>query len=215
MKLATAAMLVVGLSALLSADPLLAQWTPVVAKIRQTHQTVVSGKVVRNETKEGEFYRSSDGSVLRHWKTVNGDEGAAGQGDLLDNKKHAFYNLNYNTKRAYQVRTGIPQPSPYVFSKETLQSRGEESIEGVRCTIVPVDTADSGVTERDAGRSCVSSEYGLQLRTEVTVKQGGTEHRTLIEMYDLRINQEPDPKIFDLGSQFTVFKAEPPKAPPN
>src|SRR5260370_33334354 len=87
---------------LMNAGSLQAQWVPVVAKIRMVHQTMVDGKLVRSETKEGDYYRSSDGSVLRYWKTVNGDEQAGGRAELLDNKNLASYQLNYHSKQAFQ-----------------------------------------------------------------------------------------------------------------
>ena len=192
-----------------SAGSLHAQWVPVVAKIRMVHQTIVDGKLVRSETKEGDYYRSSDGSVLRHWKTVNGDEQAGGRGELLDNKNLASYQLNYHTKQAFQSEWKMAKPSPDVFRAEPPKSLGEDSIEGIRCTIVPAQFQDGfGQPPKDAGRTCVSTDYALTLRTDITVRQGTTIEHTLIEMFDLRMHQEPDAKLFDIEAQFTVFKPQ-------
>ena len=48
----------------MGAANLRAQWVPVSAKMKQTVETMENGKVVKVEHKEGNFYRTSDGSTL-------------------------------------------------------------------------------------------------------------------------------------------------------
>ena len=58
--------------ALLGGNNVYAQFVPLQAKVRETHETLSNGKVVETELKEGSFYRASDGSTLTQWQTVNG-----------------------------------------------------------------------------------------------------------------------------------------------
>ena len=49
-----------------------AQFTPVTPKINETVETIVDGKVVRIQTKSGNFFRTADGSELRQWLKSDG-----------------------------------------------------------------------------------------------------------------------------------------------
>ena len=80
-----------------------AQWVPVVAKVRQTHETWKDGKLDKVERKEGVFYRASDGSTLKYWTQVDGDESRGGAGEMTDNSNLIHYSLNMRTKNAHEI----------------------------------------------------------------------------------------------------------------
>ena len=94
---------VLGFAVLLAPTDMHAQFLPVVAKMRLTKEHLVDGKVVDRLTKEGNYYRSSDGSILEQWIRVNGDEklGELAVGNLWDNKNVVSYGLDFKNRIAY------------------------------------------------------------------------------------------------------------------
>ncbi len=185
----------------------LGQFIPVTANIRETTTTIAGGKVVLTETREGDYFRSSDGSVLRRWTKVNGDGSQGGVGDLFDNKNLAFYRLNYNSRQASEGRFKPQEPMrPDAYSSSPLKSLGESFVEGIPCTLVPVLLDGPGIARHRVGQSCVSSKYGLRLREEESIAASDGTRHTVFEMYNIRLNQEPDSRLFDVQGNFAVSK---------
>ena len=182
-----------------------AQFTPVSAKIRQTDTKKVDGKDVVI-VKEGNYYRSSDGSVLIQWLTVNGEK--AWDGTLEDNAEPAFYHLDYKQQRAYQ-EASHPGHTAKPGSFSVVNDIGGDSVEGVPCRIAPVKLVPPGQSSQqarqEAGRVCVSAQYDLMLWEDWNVVP--TE-RSRLELYGIKIGVEPDRGLFDVKSRFTVFAAK-------
>ena len=189
-----------------------AQFTPVSARIKLTVETSEGGKITKIERKEGYFYRTSDGSTLTRWIRVNGDESLGGSGELRDNKNHADYNINFNSKQAFQLNDEPLQPdTPDDFKNLAASTLGDDFVEGIKCrrTAVFMQWPD-GRRER-TGEDCVSIEYALRLREDRKLTQRGITRHATTEMYEIRLGVEPDPKLFDVSSQFQVYRPEPAK----
>ena len=71
-----------------AASTALAQFTPVVSKVRQTQETLVGGKVVKSVQREALYYRQSDGSYIfkRVSQTKDGESLPESTGAFWDNK---------------------------------------------------------------------------------------------------------------------------------
>ncbi len=197
---------------LLGGTNLHAQFAPVTAKMRHTKEVIVDGKVVETQTKEGNFYRSSDGSTLKQWTKANGN---LDWGDLWDNKNLMSYRLEYSNRQAY----GDPAPKgaqagrPDALFPLASKALPQDSVEGIRCAIFPVRLHIPGNPPIPVGRTCESIEYNLQLKEDVTTQPVGTNKtiHTVFELYHIKLGLEPDPKLFDVHANFTVYEAQAPK----
>lgn len=202
-----------GLAALLGATDLDAQFVPVIAKMRFSKEDIVEGKVVDRMTKEGNYYRASDGSVLKRWTSVNGDEnlGEIATGSLFDNKNVVSYGLNFKNRIAYldAPPEGTKPVRPQVLEGEAAKGLGEDSVHGIACTLFPVRIAPRDRAAFSAGRACTSVKYDLELRQDLTYpsSSGRTIH-TIFELYEVQLGMEPDPKLFDVRANFTVYVPE-------
>lgn len=200
----------VSLLILLGATNLHAQFAPVTAKMRQTKEVIVDGKVVETETREGNFYRSSDGSTLRQWMKVDGN---LDWGDLYDNKNLMSYKLEYISRQAQ----GDPPPQGAQPDRPDallyLASKGlpEDSVEGIRCAVSPIKLHIPGNAPVPIGRTYRSIEYNLELKEDVTTRPVGTNKtiHTVFELHHIQLGLEPDPKLFDVHANFTVYLPEP------
>ncbi len=193
-----------------------AQFMPVIAKMRQTAETTRQGQVVKTEIKEGEFYRSSDGSVVRRWSkiTVNGTEKDAGlsQGDFWDNRTATSYRLDYANRRAYFASKHDTPVSPTMSPKnlKAAESQPEEDIQGIRCRVQPAKFLPAGKPLAEAviaGCSWMSVENVLLVKDDLTYPStnGDTIHMTF-ELYDIHLGSEPDRNLFDVEKNFQVLR---------
>lgn len=195
-----------GLIVLASASGAYAQYVPVTAKMRQTMQAIENGKIVSTRTEEGTFYRTKDGSWLERWNR------GLRFSTLWDNKTQTAYQVNYNTRVAIES----PEPPdfgvPDFLRKEAPGPPAQSSVEGIPCTLKPVrlissTRTHSGVVE-DAGQVCWSTEYKLRLKQETRLPSGSDgASRQIFELYDIKLNAGPDPKLFDLQGSFTVARS--------
>jgi hypothetical protein len=187
-----------------------AQFMPVQAKMRQTHEVIEDGKVTKTEVKEGKYFRSSDGSVLKQWLSPDGQQ--TWQGSLDDNKEFAYYHLDYKEHTAFRS-AGRPAVAvtPGDFASIT-KDIGTDSVENLMCRIIPVDKGSekSGGIQANIGKSCVSVQYDLILWTDVTTPgKNGRAHRLKTELYNVTVGVEPDPALFSVKTNFKVYAEQP------
>lgn len=187
-------------------NSLYAQSMPLTAKVRSTGEIIINGKVLETHVRESLYYRTSDGSELRRPVSLDGKpvQGEAARGSLFDKPHGTNYAIDYEKREAFHAG---PPPSFNPAHLPALESAvpppsGQSSVEGYPCTLRPVYLV------RPKGRiligsNCVSDEYHLVLKTDVTtpsaITVGRAAHETT-ELYDIRIGVEPDPKLFDLSS---------------
>jgi hypothetical protein len=172
------------------------------AKVRET--SVVQNRNGSKETtrKEGVFYRTSDGTTLTRWTTVNGVP-SAGVGEMYDSKNGITYRLSYQTHTGMQSPKAAPLQPDY-YSKITPS--GEDSVEGIKCNLIPIEIGSQTSAPVPAGQLCASAEYGLRLKENTHVTRGdGSVVDATFEMYDIKLNETPDSHLFDIG-QFTISK---------
>lgn len=191
---------------LLGATSLHAQFAPVTAKMRQTKEVIVDGKVVETEMRAGNFYRSSDGSTLRQWTKANGNPD---WGDLWDNKNLMSYRLEYSNRQAYETPAPEGAEAERPDALLPLASKGlpEDSVEGIRCVVSPIKLDMPGKPIIPMGRACTSIQYNLELKEDVStqpVKTNKTIH-TVFELYQIKLGLEPDPRVFDVHANFIVL----------
>ncbi|HET7206890.1 MAG TPA: hypothetical protein VFI95_09965 [Terriglobales bacterium] len=184
-----------------------AQFTPVIARERVTTETINNGKVVKTDVKEGEYYRTADGSTLERWTTLEGSR-LSGTGTLFDNHALVTYHLNYRNMNAYESKFKPTQPVPAdsFANSSSLPSEGTGEVAGIACTKIPFLMEMPDGKRQRIGEACVSSQYNLILRTE-TRNNGvaGSSTRTVKEMFQVRLNTPPDPQLFQVRGKFTVF----------
>ena len=180
-----------------------AQFVPVQAKIGELREvTLPDNKIILN-SKQGVFYRSSDGSVLIHWLNQNGKE--AWDGTLHDNKGLAFYELDYKQHRAMEHTKPPAAVKPGSYNSIT-RDVGTDTIEGIGCRIIPIKLGRAGSSSADIGKSCVSTEYDLRLWQDVTVPTvENRPERTRTRLYEIKLGTEPDPSLFDVRSAFKIY----------
>jgi hypothetical protein len=188
-----------------------AQFLPVQANIRETHEVIVSGKVFKSDVKEGKYFRSSDGSVLTQWLTLNGQQ--AWEGSLDDNKGLAYYHLDYKQHSAFRSaeRPGVAV-TPGDFASIT-KDVGTDNVENITCRIIPVDIGgEKFPTQTNIGKSCASVQYDLILWTDVTTPgQNGKANRVKTELSNITIGTEPDPALFNIKTNFKVYAGQSPE----
>lgn len=201
----------VGFFILAGASSVHAQWTPVVAKVRETQEIWKNGKLERVENKEGVFYRASDGSTLKYWTQVNGDDSRGGQGELTDNNRLIHYSLNMRTKTAHEMGKLLEKLTPNNVSPSSAkESLGDAVYDGIPCRRIPAFVLWPDGRREPIGENCMSIEYALELRTEHKVTQGEITRHVVNELYDVKLGIEPDPKLFDLQKNgVTVYVQQP------
>jgi len=207
---------VLGFAVLLAPTDMHAQFLPVVAKRRLTKEHLVDGKVVDRVTKEGNYYRSSDGSILEQWTRVNGDEklGELAAGSLWDNKNVVSYQLDFKNRIAYlhAPPQGTKPVRPDVSGARAAGALGEEFLEGISCRVFPVRIAPRDRPAFYAGQVCRSVKYDLELKQELSYpNSAGKIVHTVFQLYDIQLGREPDPKLFDVRGSFTVYAPESPR----
>ena len=179
-----------------------AQFVPVQAKISELREvTLPDNKIILN-SRQGVFYRSSDGSVLIHWLNQNGKE-------AWDGTLHAFYELDYKQHRAMEHTKKPPtavKPGSY---NSITRDVGTDTVEGIGCRIIPIKLGRAGSSPADIGKSCVSTDYDLRLWEDVTVPTvENRQERTRTRLYEIKLGTEPDPNLFDVKSAFKIYVPE-------
>jgi hypothetical protein len=191
-----------------------AQYVPVVAKIKQVREITRPGQPSETHTREGNFYRRSDGSTLEEWTVVDGDT-SRGVGELTDNQANITYQLNLVGRTAIQRRETLPSGVTSLAGPPQLpEKQGLSSpiiVGGIACVVLPVKSSPS-LALNVTGQVCVSRQHNLTVRRDITsTAQGGRTDHTTYEMSDVRLYMEPDSKLFDLRARgFTVLTAQEP-----
>jgi hypothetical protein len=89
---------------------------------------------------ESVYYRTSAGSMLRQYTTLDGKPTAGEQAlaTLLDNG--VSYNLDYTQHRAYVISSSSLTPPSHPKAE-----KGRSSVEGMGCMLLPVYLLDAGI----------------------------------------------------------------------
>jgi hypothetical protein len=213
---ARVAVATLGLLVLLCPSAALGQSMPVTAKERITDEVVQNGKVIAGgHTREGVWFRNSAGSVLAQWTTIDGKPavGQMARARLADNEHGVHYELDYTERQAYI--DSVPKTTITGNGRTRAQNAlGQGSVEGIACTWFPVYQVGSDGVSSLVGRHCFSEQYELDLKEDSTLTypikgQPAWIKHLVIEKYDIQIGQEPDPKLFDIKTNFTVNRPDP------
>lgn len=200
---------VLGMSAFAAAQ---GSWIPVTANLREIYTVEdKAGRVLSVETKIGNFYRNTEGSTLEYWTSVNGDTSLGGSGKLNDNLNVAEYSLNTKTRIAVKnPPESNPEPlKPDYLSGARSGKLGQEAVEGIVCYYTPVTLTEPNKPSRQIGKACQAADYGLTVKFEIqVVSPDGQIHKTSRELYNIRIGETPDPKLFQLAPDFQILKQE-------
>jgi hypothetical protein len=192
-----------------------AQDVPLTAKIHETEQVFIDGKLVRTHTREGIFLRTSSGMVLRQWTLIDGKQptGEPGYGVVTDTQKGLIYNVDYARQTAY-LRTSISVQRPTQSQKSAHNSapnaQDKGFFEGLSCRYNPTYVHTKSGETINGGRTCRSDTYGIDLSAEVTLPAPANpaQYSKITElMTDIQIGTEPDSKPFDFRG-FTIYKPE-------
>lgn len=188
-----------------------AQFVPVTANIRFTYEAMKDGKLTRM-VKEGVFYRTENGSTLKHWTKGDLDAMGGESGELFDNQTLHTYEILYKSRKMIEHAQQSERRKPDDFVN--MESRGKDTVEGIPCDLVVIEVAGPGVKPHRVGDSCISRNYALWLRQETkdTAPDGRAVH-TLFEMYDVKLNVAPENNEFDVLHTFTVIQDQRPVPP--
>jgi hypothetical protein len=183
------------------------QGQAVTAQVRVTDEIIASnGKVIASHIRDGVYYRTSSGSTLTHYTTLDGNPtaGEMASGSLSENGTN--YQLDYTQHRAYVAP--FPPPPPHNETPRAQNTLGQSSVEGIACTLFPVVLVTGG-TKTPVGTLCDSDQYHLILRMDITNPgKNGTSSHNVTELYNIKVGLEPDPKLFDLQHNFTIYRAD-------
>jgi hypothetical protein len=192
-----------------------AQWTPISARIRVTTTRWTSSQAPTSEVREGYYFRTSYGSVLRQWQKKSGAGTIITSGDLVDAKNAVAYHLDYMEHRAIVTRRNFPVSPQEVFAG-AFTSLGDDRVDNLQCSVTKLTLTTIAGQTFEAGRACISQEYGLILRTDMTVERAdNVKVRTVTDIYDVHVGQEPDGTLFDVGRNFSVVAPVKPAMAPN
>jgi hypothetical protein len=179
-----------------------AQFMPVVAKTKEVEEISKDGKVVETHVREGIYYRSSDGSVLEYWTSIDGSQDKAklsmGGNTFFDNRDGSLYALDLYNHKTHVESTGRPTKQDIMRQSGDGKPRPEEWVSGIKCELSPLQMRITGGKLFPAGQICAAPDYGLLLKREMTYPSadGHTEH-VVWTMQDVEIGKEPDSKLFD------------------
>lgn len=197
---------IVSLALALTAITADAQYVPVVASVRQTTEITLGDKTIKTEVKEGNYYRSSDGSYIYQWTHLNGAKSNL-RSSLWDNKTATSYTLDYANHRAMFGSRGTPlTPDLSSANRAAIEARPEEVVNGISCRVEPARFGPPG-KQNGGGRGWYSLENDLLVKNDITYP--GSDGKTMVhdtyELYDIHLGQEPDANLFDLRKNFQVL----------
>jgi len=193
------------------------QSIPVTAKERITDEIVQDGKVIASHTREAVFFRNSAGSILEQWTTIDGKPtvGQMAWARLYDKEQGVHYLLNYTEHHAYvDSMPNVTIPKNVNSGTRAQNALGQGSVQGLVCTWFPTYQLGPEGAASPAGRHCFSDQYDLDLKADSTFTfpingQAPRIQHLVTEKYDIQIGQEPDPKLFDVKANFTVYRPDP------
>ena len=193
---------------LILAAPASAQVRPVTAKVRQTEQLIVGGVVVETHVREGVIGRTSDGLLLiQRFTNLDGKEltGPLAHGILVDRKDGFAYNLDYRTHTGVRTSGNSKVDPEHDPDAGRVFTNAQDQVEGISCRVIPESFEYKGV-ETPIGDECVSPEYGLALKRDVTMalpNAPGKSKHIVMQAYDIQLGVEPGAELTDI-SQFEM-----------
>lgn len=178
----------------------LAQFTPVVAKIKIRHYRTQSDgteKVVK--VREGFYYRSSAGDEMQTDFSVNEkrERREPGKSHYQDASTGRIYSLNHNFRKA-ELHQQVQLPLLPKTAADPDSILGEEVVNGLNCVALPVVNAD----EKPIGKYWVSLDVDLTVKRALSLPGG----RHVWELYDIEFT-EPEPSKFGFPSDYTIGRS--------
>lgn len=199
---------IVSLALALTAISAEAQYVPVVASVRQTTEITLGDKIIKTEVKEGNYYRSSDGSYIYQWTHLNGTKSSS-RSTFWDNKAATSYTLDYANHRAIFQSKGTSLSPMSSQDRAAIEVLPEAVVNGVLCRVEPIKVGPPG-KQTGGGKGWYSLENDLLIKHAITYP--GYDGKTMVhdtyELYDIHLGQEPDAKLFDIEKNFQVLVPE-------
>lgn len=181
----------------------LAQFTPVVAKIKITSYQMQSDATEKAVVSQGGFYyRSSAGDEMttHFYVTENGKKREAGRSTYIDSSTGKTYVLTHNAREARVVQQRdlplIPNNSP----PNPDRIVGRDVIDGLKCIIVPMESNDGSTPP---GKVWLSKDTNIAVKMEFKLRG----KRLVREFYDIEFT-EPDPSKFGIPSNYSIDDSE-------
>lgn len=193
------------------AADLLAQFTPVVAKIKAAlYVKQPDGTEAQSQAKEGFYYRSSRGDSLKtvFYVSEAGEQLEPGRSNYVNASTGEVYFIDHHPQKATLMRKRELPLAPFRLP-ETIKIEGREVerearvIAGVHCVAAPITTNRNG-EEQIAGKIWWALGMGFPVKTEDTL---GPNARAVWELYDIEF-KEPEPSKFDVLRGFTIDRTE-------
>jgi len=181
-----------------------AQFTPVIAKVKVSeYRTQPNGTESSTVLSRGFFYRSAAGDTMqtRSRIALSGTRRDLGKSAYYNASERKHYSLNHNSQSAelvHQAKHPLAPVSPS-DTDNPRYSLGKETVQGLRCIIVPIRNSNGETTGK--------SWWALDV-TRLTVKTERTFNniRRIWELYDIRFN-EPDPSKFGIPSDYEIDRS--------
>lgn len=179
----------------------LAQFTPVIAKVKVSeYRTRPDGSERSKMLSKGFFYRSSAGDIMQtRYRTALSRTGKdLGRSTYYNASELKHYSIDHNVKSAELEHQSKHPISPLALSDNdnVRNSLGKETIQGIKCIILPIRRSNGETTGKvwlalDVPRLTVKTE-----RTHNNI-------RRVWELYDIRFT-EPDSSRFSIPSDYEV-----------
>jgi len=185
----------------------------VTAQERITEEIIEpNGKVIESHIREGVYYRTSAGSTLEQLTTIDGNAtvGQMAWAQLYDKQQDVHYSLDYTVHHAYvDSMPNVTIPRNLTSRTRAQNALGQDSVQGIACTWFPTYLLGSDGAASLIGRHCISEKYNLILKKDVTIPlSAGQSAHKVTEMYSIQIGQEPDPTLFDVQHNFTIYRPD-------
>ncbi len=178
--------------------PMLAQWVPLIAKTHEERTVSTPGMPTQHEVVEGTIYRASNGSQLEQTKMFKDGKLIEDGGVLLNTHTMRYYSIDYTTKVVHEMQVPVSLHKPTMGG--TIPKQDQDIVNGLKCRVLPV------VMEGNVlGKSWVSNEYDLQIKSDYTVHSGKYTTRIQGYAYDIQGNHEPNKSVFALNPSFRVI----------
>lgn len=177
-----------------------AQWMPVVAKQKElAYRLDDNGSKVITAERRGDYYRSSNGSIMNTWTTiVDGKRVGPTRTAFLNAGTGKHYSINHG---AQKVRLLHQMPTPILPQQINVEATvGEAVINGVEC--VGLKVLVNGKPTK--GVTWVSVPYDLDVKLEFPMPNG---QWVVKELYDIKFT-EPPPSKMRFPSDYKIDQSE-------
>lgn len=173
-----------------------AQWKSVHATETRTETITTPDGQVHTNTTTSDYYRSTNGSVLKVTTLTAPDGSTQGKtAELYDADTPAQYNLDYRTNTAYLI-VRMQLPRPLVTNRSALYPNLQHGkYLGFNCILVPVMLGGKRI-----GTYWIDDKDDLVLKKDITLPGS----HTVTTLSNVIMGQKYNPSMFQVPHSFAI-----------